>query len=274
MGCVLRGLVLRDGKSLRAQVHSGKQRLTLAEDNRCKRKVQGIDEPRLQVLPHGGDAASDLDVLVTRRLFRQPQRLLDSAGDKVKRRPALHHQRLTPVVRQNESRRMVRRIGTPPSPPQVVHPRSTNRTKHVAAKDEGAKVFHGPPSERVVHIGRSALLPLHGAECPGMKKPLKDLWAPLSQRIVQALLDPRTETVQRNTESRDTNLWHECSCPLPFRFRDPRLIFPHSDRASGINGQTRRNESLTRCPNILGAQQNRVGELSSRTRSPAFGERR
>ena len=61
---------------------TGKQCLTLAEGNRCKCKLEGIDQPSLQILPHGGNTASDLDVLVTRCLFREPQRLFDSAADK------------------------------------------------------------------------------------------------------------------------------------------------------------------------------------------------
>src|SRR6202790_5137719 len=114
---VLRGLVLRHRKSQCGQVKTGEQCLTLTEGNRCKCKVERIDQPSLQILPHGGNTASDFAVLVTPCLFREPQRLFDSAAYKVERRPAFHHERLTLIVRQNESRRMVWRIGTPPSLP-------------------------------------------------------------------------------------------------------------------------------------------------------------
>jgi len=79
---VLRGLVLRHRKSQRGQVKTGKQCLPLTEGNGCKCKVEGIDQPSLQILPHGGNTASDLDILVIRCLFREPQRLFDSAADK------------------------------------------------------------------------------------------------------------------------------------------------------------------------------------------------
>ena len=69
MRCVLRGLVLRHRKSQRGQVYTGKECLTLAEGNWCKCKVEGIDQPSLQILPHGGDTASDFDVLVTAACF-------------------------------------------------------------------------------------------------------------------------------------------------------------------------------------------------------------
>src|SRR5580704_1538509 len=182
---VFRGLVLRHRKSQRGQVNTGKQNFTSTEGNGRKCKVERIDQPSLQILPPGGDTASDLDVRVTRCLFREPQRLFDSAADKVEGCPAFHHERLTLVVRQNESRRMVWRIGTPPSLPRVVLPWATDRTKHVAAEDEGAKVFHRPPREHIVGIGRSAFLSMHGAECPGMEEPLKDLRTALAQRIIQ-----------------------------------------------------------------------------------------
>src|ERR1700677_2995539 len=134
-------------------------------------------------------------------MFGEPQPLFYSAADKVEGRSAFHHEGITLVLRQNEGRRMVWRIGTPPSLPRVVLPWATDRTKHVAAKDEGPKVFHRPPCERVVHIDRSAILPMHGAKCPSVKEPLKEIWTALAQRIVQALLYPCAKTVQRNTKS-------------------------------------------------------------------------
>src|SRR6266436_3904340 len=78
------------------------------------------EHPSLRILSHGGNTASDLDILVIRCLFREPQRLFDSAADKVEGRPTFHHERLTLVVRQNKSRRMIGRIGTPPSLPRVI----------------------------------------------------------------------------------------------------------------------------------------------------------
>src|ERR1700723_3200056 len=97
---VFRGLVLGHGKSQRGQVNAAKKCLTLTEGKRCKCKLEGIDQPSLQILPHGGDTASNLDVLVTRCLFCEPQRLFDSAADKVEGRPAFHYEGFTLVVRQ------------------------------------------------------------------------------------------------------------------------------------------------------------------------------
>jgi hypothetical protein len=60
--------------------------------------------------------------------------------------------------------------------------------------------------EFIVYVpDRSTLLPVHGAEAPRVKEPLKDLGATLAERIDQALLDSSAEAVQRNAKSGDTN---------------------------------------------------------------------
>src|SRR5438128_2340469 len=87
---MLSSLVLRHRKSESGQIETGEQCFPLTEYGRCKCKMQGIDQPCLQILPHRGNTASDFDILVARCLFREPQRLFDSAGDKVEGRPALH----------------------------------------------------------------------------------------------------------------------------------------------------------------------------------------
>src|SRR5580692_1414623 len=87
---LLSSLVLRHRKSKSGHVETGKQCFPPTEYDRCKCKVQGIYQPCLQILPHRGNTASDFDILVARCLLRQPQRLFDSAGDKVEGRPALH----------------------------------------------------------------------------------------------------------------------------------------------------------------------------------------
>ena len=70
MGRVLSGLVLRHSKSESAQVKTDKQCFSLTEHNRGKCKVQGVDQVCLQILPYGGNAACDLDILVSRCLLR------------------------------------------------------------------------------------------------------------------------------------------------------------------------------------------------------------
>ena len=84
MCCVFGGFALRYRKSKCMQVETGKQRFSLTEYDGGKRELQRIDQSRLQLLPYGGNTASDLDVLIARCLFRKSQRLFDSTGDKWK----------------------------------------------------------------------------------------------------------------------------------------------------------------------------------------------
>src|SRR5688500_17019411 len=74
---------------------------------------------------------------------------------------AFHLQWRTRMVRQDEDRHMVRRIGTPPPFPLVVRPRPAHRPEHVAAHDPGAKILERTCREVVVHAGRPALAPLY-----------------------------------------------------------------------------------------------------------------
>ena len=117
MGRLFSSLVLRHKNSKSGQVETGKQCFPLTEYDQCKCKVQGINQPCLQILPYRRNTASDFDILVARCLFREPERLFYSAGDKVEGRPALHNHRLPFVVRQDECFRMVRRVVAPPSLP-------------------------------------------------------------------------------------------------------------------------------------------------------------
>lgn len=51
---------------------------------------------------------------------------------------------------------------------------------------------------------------MHRTEYFCVEEPLKNLGTALAQRIVQALLSSRAETIQRNTKSRHSNLRHVC----------------------------------------------------------------
>src|SRR5207249_4804268 len=50
----------------RRQVHTGKERLTTAEQNRRDRDVYFVDEARLEILAHRGRPAADLDIAPAR----------------------------------------------------------------------------------------------------------------------------------------------------------------------------------------------------------------
>src|SRR5271156_6506351 len=107
MSCVFRSFAIGYGKPKRTQIQPLKQRFPLTEQNRYRREMQGVDESGLEILPHCRDASSNLDVFIACGLLRALERLADSAGYKIESCPAFHDQRLTLVMCQNESRRMI-----------------------------------------------------------------------------------------------------------------------------------------------------------------------
>ena len=73
-------------------------------------------------------AARDDDVAVPGHRPRLRQRRLDAVGHEVERRPALHHQGLARVVRQDEDGRVVGRVVAPPTPSSRPTRRARGRT--------------------------------------------------------------------------------------------------------------------------------------------------
>src|SRR6266576_1390013 len=119
----------------RRQIDPRKEMLATAEQDRRNRDVHLVDEPRLEILAHRGDASADLDIEVARGLPGAPERFLNSAGDEMKDGPAFHRDRLARVVGQHEHRRVIGRILPPPAAPLVVGPGAPHRAEHVAAHE-------------------------------------------------------------------------------------------------------------------------------------------
>ncbi len=170
--------------------------------------MQFIDQAGLQILPDSADAAADLDVLVARGGRRLVERFLDAPGDEVEGRAALHDDRLARVMGEDVSRRMVRRVRTPPAFPGIVRPLAADRAEHVAAEDEGAETGHGAGGIILVYAFRAVVLAHHGAEGAGMEEPLEHFRPPLSQGVIQALLRAGAETVHGNGKPCNAHLGH------------------------------------------------------------------
>src|SRR3954447_15137576 len=124
--------------------------LASAEQNRRDRDVQLVDEPRLEILPHRGHAAADLDIEVTRGIPGALQRFLNPPGDEMKDGPAFHCDRRARVARQYEHRLMIGRILSPPAAPRVVGPGPAHGTEHVAAHDVRTDAYSGALGKIVV----------------------------------------------------------------------------------------------------------------------------
>src|SRR6185503_656197 len=59
------------------------------------------------------------------------------------------------VMRQDEHRRVIGRVLSPPAVPRFVGPRPPYRAEHVATHDPGPDAGHGPGSELFVDVGVS-----------------------------------------------------------------------------------------------------------------------
>src|ERR1700761_7170409 len=89
-----------------------------------------VDHARGERLPDRGGAARDVDATLAGRLERLRVGGFEAPGDEMEARAALHLDRLTGVVGEYEDRRVVGRLGTPPSIPVLV-PLAADRPEHV-----------------------------------------------------------------------------------------------------------------------------------------------
>src|SRR3982751_1902698 len=65
------------------EIEAGPQLLARAHQHRTQREMQLVDEPRLQVFAHRGNAAADAHVLAAGGLARLLERRLDAVGDEM-----------------------------------------------------------------------------------------------------------------------------------------------------------------------------------------------
>src|SRR5690349_15982085 len=114
--------VLRAFVAQRAGVDAGQQVLARAQQHGSHGEVQLVDEALAQVLADGRDAAPDPDIAPGRGLLRLVQRRADAVRHEAELGPALHAKRRARMVREDEYRRVVRRLLAPPAFPALVRP--------------------------------------------------------------------------------------------------------------------------------------------------------
>ncbi len=100
-----------------AQIDAGHQILAGTQQHRPQGQMQFVDQARLQVLPHGGNATAQAHVAPACRGLRLVQCGLDAVGDEAELGAALHRQRRAGMLRQHEDRGVIRRLVAPPALP-------------------------------------------------------------------------------------------------------------------------------------------------------------
>src|SRR5262245_29120356 len=137
---IRRGHMLTARVAKLGEIDAAEEMLTRAQQNRGDRKVHLVDQTGPQIVPEGGDAAADADILAARGIEGALEHVLDAIGDKVKGGAARHHDRWPRIVRKHEDRNVIGRVVAPPSLPGLVRPGSTYGPEHVAPQDPGADV--------------------------------------------------------------------------------------------------------------------------------------
>src|SRR4029077_16707194 len=116
-------------------------------------------------------------------------------------RAALHGERLTRVVREDEHRRVVGRVIAPPAAPGLVGPRAAHGTEHVAPEDPGADIPEPARHEVIVHAALATLAAEQLACRSRGKHPLVQRVAAHAQGLVAALVRTGAVAVDRHRES-------------------------------------------------------------------------
>src|SRR6185436_239317 len=140
MGGVVGGRTLRALVAKAHRIDAGEEVLASAQKYGGDREVDLVDQPSRHVLENRGNSPAESDVLAVSRILRARQRSMNTIGNEVKRRSALHREGRTSMVCEHEDGHVVGRVVAPPSLPTVVGPGAARRREHVAAHDPGAEV--------------------------------------------------------------------------------------------------------------------------------------
>src|SRR3954462_2270150 len=158
-----------------------------AEQDRRDVERELVDDPGYEGLAHRRGATRDVHAALAGRLTRLGVSGVEAVGDEVEGGPAFHLERLVSVMGEHKPRRVVRRLGPPPTAPVLI-PHAADRPEHVPPHDVGAAWAHEPAGRRRVGVVGTLV-----AEMPSV-----ELAPAFAQWILAALVGPSYETVQRD----------------------------------------------------------------------------
>src|SRR5262249_31567158 len=122
-----------------------------AEQNRRDVERELVDDPGNEGLAHSRGATRDVYATLAGSLTRLCVSGIEAVGDEVEGGPAFHLDRLVSVMREDKHRRVVRRLGTPPTAPILI-PLAADRPEHIPPHDVGAARTHEPTGRRRVGL--------------------------------------------------------------------------------------------------------------------------
>jgi len=103
---------------------------------------------------------------------------------------------------------VVRRVISPPALPFAVGPIPSNWPEHVAAHDRRAQSHLTRGSETIINALGAALLTPHLAKGASCERPIVELQPTDTKRIVEGLVRPCGEAIERHAEVVYAKLWH------------------------------------------------------------------
>ena len=168
-------------------INAAEQVLACTEQDGRDGQVHLVDKGSPQILPDCGYAAAQSDVEAVRRMPRLLERGVNTFGDKMKHGAALHGDWRSRVMSQDEDRRVIRWLVTPPALPAVIQPRTPDGAEHVSTENPGADPCETLRRNRVVCAGFAVVASVHLAPGPRVEEPVKQCRTADSERVLQIL---------------------------------------------------------------------------------------
>src|SRR5919201_4903063 len=167
--------------------HVFEQPSAASEQDRDDRDNDLVEQTRCEVLLRDGRPASERHLLLSGCCPRVFERRLDPVRDEVERRSALHLQRLTRMVSEDEDGMVEGRIVSPPALPRLV-PRSRAAAEHVPAHDGRAGAAEDVLGERRARVDLAAFLAVALAERLERDQPVVELLTADPERMLWRLV--------------------------------------------------------------------------------------
>lgn len=151
MGGSCRGFVLDAGIAQDRKIHTFEEAFTGAEQDWRNGYVHLVDKAKAKILLDDIDSATNANIFASGGFPGALKSDGSTFCHEVKGRSAVHDKRRARVVREYEDRHVIHRVLAPPTPPALVRPRTTNRPKHVSAKDPCADVLEASCGKLIIN---------------------------------------------------------------------------------------------------------------------------
>ena len=157
--------------------------------------MQVVDEPGGKEVADHRDTAAEAHILAVRSVASRLERLGRRGVDEMERRAALHLDRRARMMRQDEGRRVERRVGTPPALPlRVLVP--SRWPELPGTHDLGADPGREQPREGVIDAAAAAGFAGPLVPPPRVEHPFVQPVAGVAERGLEALNVAGAEAVE------------------------------------------------------------------------------